>query len=123
MFQYPIPDHTLAEWKANIAVDSYMPTMFARATALSLKESIDSPTGHISPEGNRETSEDNKIHILELANTLQDMLGEAMATTTAMFPHKVAPPPPGALFHAISGLNRFDMTSPKFDDGQRQCAV
>ena len=64
MFQYPIPEHTLAEWKAKISVDSYMPTMFARATALSLKESIYSPTGHISPEGNRETSEDTKTHIL-----------------------------------------------------------
>ena len=55
MFQYPIPEHTLAEWKAKVAVDSYMPTMFARATALSLKESIDLPTDQISTAGKRET--------------------------------------------------------------------
>ena len=102
MFQYPIPEHTLAEWKANISVDSYMPTMFARATALSLKDSIDSPTGHISPEGNLETSEDTNIHILELANTLQDILGEAMATATTLFPHKVAPPHQGHPYTSLA---------------------
>jgi hypothetical protein len=67
--------------------------MLARAIALSLMDSIEFPTGHISPEGNRETSQDTKIDILELANTLQDILGEAMATATTMFPHKVTPPP------------------------------
>jgi hypothetical protein len=67
--------------------------MFARATYLSLMDSIDLPTGHVSAAGNRETSQDTKTHILELANTLQDILGEAMATATTMFPHKVAPPP------------------------------
>ena len=74
-------------------MDSYTPTMIVRATALSLMDSIEFPTGHISPEGNRETSQGTKIHILELANTLQDILGESMATATTMFPHKVAPPP------------------------------
>jgi hypothetical protein len=93
MFKYPIPEHTLEEWKSKVAVDSHTATMLARATALSLMDSIEFPTGLISPEGNRETSQDTKTHILELANTLQDILGEAMATTTTMFPHKVAPPP------------------------------
>ncbi len=95
MFHYPVPEHTLDEWKSKIAVDSYTPTMLARATALSLMNSLEFPTGHISPKGNRETSHDTKIHILELAYTLQDILVEAMATATNMFPHKVAPPPTG----------------------------
>ncbi len=73
-------------------MDSYTPTMLARATALSLVDSIEFPTGHISPEGNKETSQDTKTHILELANTLQDIIGEAMVTATTMFPHKAAPP-------------------------------
>jgi hypothetical protein len=55
MFQYPVPEHTLDEWKSKVAVDSYTPTMLARATALFLMDSIEFPTGHISPEGNRET--------------------------------------------------------------------
>ncbi len=106
MLHYPIQEHTLTEWKAKIAVDSYIPTRFARATALSLKESIDLPTGHISTVGNRETSHDTKTHILELANTLHDILGEAMATATAMFPHKRHPLQPRALFQATSGQTR-----------------
>ena len=61
--------------------------MLAKATALSLKDSLKSPTWAISPEGNKEISQDTKTHILELANTLQDILGEAMDTAKAMFPH------------------------------------
>jgi hypothetical protein len=93
MFQCPIPEHTLEEWKSKVTVDSYAAIMLARATALSLKDSLKSPTRAISPKGNKEISQDTKTHILELANTLQDILGEAMDTATAMFPHKAAPPP------------------------------
>ncbi len=75
-----------------MAVESHTATMLARATAHSLMDSIEFRTELISSEGNRETSQDNNTHILELANTLQDILGEAMATATTMFPHKVAPP-------------------------------
>jgi hypothetical protein len=70
MFQYPIPEHTIEEWKSKVTVDSYIAIMLARATALSLKDSLEFPTRAISPEGNRETSQDTKTHILELANTL-----------------------------------------------------
>ena len=94
MFQYPIQEHTLDEWKSKVAVDSHTATTLAKATALSLMTLIEFPTGPISPEGTRETSQDTKTHILELANTLQDILGEAMDTATTMFPYKVAPPPP-----------------------------
>ena len=87
MFQYPIIEHTLEEWKSKVAVDTYTATILARATTLSLKDSIEFPTGAIS-------SQNTTSHILELANTLQDILGEAMDLTTTMFPHKVAPPPP-----------------------------
>jgi hypothetical protein len=93
MFQYPIPEHTLEEWKSRVMVDSYTALMLARATALSLKDSLEFPSGAISLEGNRETSQDTKAHILELASTLQDILGGAMDTASAMFPHKAAPPP------------------------------
>ncbi len=93
MFQYPIPEHTLEDWKSKVTVDSYTAIMLARATTLSLKDSFEFPTGAISPEGNREPSRDTKTHILELANTLQDILGEAMDTATTMFPHKAVPPP------------------------------
>ena len=106
MFQYPIPEHTLAEWQTKVAVDSHTATMLARATALSLMDSIEFPTMPISLEGNRETSQDTKTHILELVNTLQDILGEAMATATIMFPHKMAPPHLGARSHATFGLSR-----------------
>jgi hypothetical protein len=93
MFQYPIPEHTLEEWKSKVTVDFYTDIMLARATTLSLKGSLESPTGAISPEDNKETSQNTKTHILELANTLQDILGKAMDTATAMFPRKAAPPP------------------------------
>ena len=56
MFQYPIPEHTLEEWKSEVTVDNYTTIMLARATALSLKESLEFPIGDISPKGNRETS-------------------------------------------------------------------
>jgi len=79
-------------------------------------DSLEFPTGHISLEGNKENSQDTKIHILELANTPQDILGEAMATATTMFPHKVAPPPtrgtlprhlwPNSVRHDISEIRR-----------------
>ena len=70
LFRYPIPEHTLAEWKSRVTVDNYTAIMLARATALSLQASIEFPSGSISPEGNRETSTDTRTHILELANTL-----------------------------------------------------
>ena len=106
MFQYPIPEHTLEECKSKVAVNSYTATILTRDTTLSLMDSIEFPNETISPEGNRETSQDSKTHILELANTLQDILGDAMNTATIMFPHKVAPPPLGARSHATSGLTR-----------------
>jgi hypothetical protein len=89
---------------------------FARATALSLKASLELPIGAISQEGNRETTQDTKTHILELANTLQDILGGAMDTATAMFPHKAAPPPskgtlprhlwPNSVRHDVAKIRR-----------------
>ncbi len=85
----------MEEWKSKVTVDSYNAIMLARATALSLKDSLEFPTGAISLEGNRETSYDAKTRILELANTIQDILGEAMDTATAMFPYKAALPPSG----------------------------
>jgi hypothetical protein len=116
MFQYPIPEHTLEECKSKVTVDSYTAIMFARATALSLKDSLEFPTGAISLEVNKETSQDTKTHILELANTLQDILGEAMDTVTTMFPHKAAPPPsrgtlprylwPNSLRHDVAEIRR-----------------
>ena len=92
MFQYPIPEHTLETWKSKVTIDSFTAIMLAKATALSLKDSLEFPSGAISPEGVRETSQDTKTHILELANTLQDILGEAMDTATTMFPHKAVLP-------------------------------
>ncbi len=116
MFQYPIPEHTLEEWKSKVTVYSYTTIMLARATALSLKGSLESPTGTISLEGNKETSQDTKTHILELANILQEILGEAMDTATAMFPHKEAPPPsrgtlprhlwPSSVRHDVAKIRR-----------------
>jgi hypothetical protein len=65
-----LAEDTLDEWKSTVMVDSYTDVMLARATALSLKDSLEFPSGAISPEGNRETSQDTKTHILELASTL-----------------------------------------------------
>ena len=53
MFQCPIPEHTLEEWKSKVTVDTYTATMLARATALTLKDSLEFPVGAISPEGNK----------------------------------------------------------------------
>ena len=36
ILRYPIPEHTLEEWKTKVAVDSYIPTLLAKAMALSL---------------------------------------------------------------------------------------
>ena len=93
MFQYPIPEHTLEEWKSRVTVDSYAAITLARATALSLNDSLEFPTGAISPKGTREISQDTTTHLFDLANTLQVIIGETMDTATAMFPHKSAPPP------------------------------
>ncbi len=43
MFQYPIPDHTLETWKSKVMTDSYTAIMLAKATALSLRESLEFP--------------------------------------------------------------------------------
>ena len=70
MFQYPILEHTLEEWKSKATVNNYTAIMFARATALSLKDSLELPSRTISTEDNMETSRDTKTHIHEIANTL-----------------------------------------------------
>ena len=90
--------------------------MLAKATALSLRDSLEFPSGAISPDGVREISQDTKTHIIELANTLQDILGEAMDTASAMFPHKKTPPPsrgalprhlwPNSVRHDITEIRR-----------------
>ena len=104
-------------------MDSYTSTMIARATARSPMDSIEFPTEKISPEGNKETSQDTRIHILDLANILQDILGVAMATATTMFPQRVAPPPqPGALCHVTFRLTRLDLMSQNSAGKQRQSA-
>ena len=116
MFQYPIPEHTLEERKSKVSVDSHTVVMFARATALSLKDSLDYTNGDISPMGKKEISQDTRTHILELANTLQDILGEAMDTAKSMFPHKATPPPsrgtlprhlwPNTVSHDVAEIRR-----------------
>jgi hypothetical protein len=116
MFQYPIPDHTLEAWKSKVTIDSYTAIMLAKATALSLRDSLEFPSGTISPEGVREVSQDTKTHIIELANTLQDILGEAMDTASAMFPHKKSPSPtrgtlprhlwPNSVRHDVTEIRR-----------------
>ncbi len=40
MFQYPIPDRTLQEWKFNVAVDSYASISITKAMAGSLLDSM-----------------------------------------------------------------------------------
>ena len=97
-------------------VDSYSTISLARATGLSLNDSLEFSTGTISPEGNRDISQDTRSHILELANTLQDILGEALDTAKAMFPHKAAPPPtrgtlprhlwPNSVRHDVAEIRR-----------------
>jgi len=57
---------------------------------LSLLDSLEIPTETISPDGQRKISHDTSTHILNLANHLQSILGEAMDKATAMFPHRAA---------------------------------
>jgi hypothetical protein len=100
-------------------VDSYTAIMLARATALSLKDSIESPTGAISPEGNRETSHDTRTHILEFATTLQDILGKAVDTATATFPRKATLPPSKGTLPRQLWSNSVHTMSLKYAAGRR----
>ena len=92
MFQYPIPEHTLEEWKARMAVDSHSVTTLAKVMGLSLLDSLDFYFGGTVPQGHREMSQDT-TPILDLTNHLQSILGEAINTATTMFPHGTAPAP------------------------------
>ena len=51
MFQYPIPEHTLETWKSKVTIDSFAAILLAKATALSLKDSLEFSSGVISLEG------------------------------------------------------------------------
>jgi hypothetical protein len=116
MFQYPIPEHALEEWKSRVAVDSHSATILAKAMALSLLDSLEFPFGEISPEGHRETSQDTTAHVLDLATHLQSILGEVMDMASIMFPHRTAPSPsrstlphhiwPNSARHDVANIRR-----------------
>jgi len=116
MFQYPIPEHTLEEWKAQVAVDSHSSTTLAKAMTLSLLDSLDSSPVEISPQGHKEMSQITTAHILDLANHLQSIPWEAMDTATSMFPHRIAPAPsrntlsrhlwPNSVRHDVANIRR-----------------
>jgi hypothetical protein len=88
MFIYTIPEHTLAEWKAQVIVDSQSHISLAIATVnaiLASLENIAPPPNLVEPTHH---SLGGKESILSLANDLQNMLGDAMALATSMFPKK-----------------------------------
>ena len=76
-----------------MAVDSYTSTLLAKAMALSLIDSLSLPSGYHPLEGYKEPSQETMASILRLAKDLQAILGEAMDTTTAIFPHRISSAP------------------------------
>jgi len=92
MSQHPIPEDTLEEWKSEVAVGSYTPTLLATAIDRSLQDSLSLPTGEDLLERSREPLLDTIASILDLADDLQAILGEKIDTATAMFSHQPSPP-------------------------------
>ena len=70
MFRYPIPEHTLADWKARAVVDAHSAPALAKAMALSLLDSLDSSPMETSPQVKRKRSQSTTARIMDLANHL-----------------------------------------------------
>jgi hypothetical protein len=49
-FKYPIPSHSLAEWKARVVVDSHSPTTLAIATANAIVRNPEDGMNIATPE-------------------------------------------------------------------------
>jgi hypothetical protein len=96
---YPIPSHTLAAWKSQVAVDSHSPTSLTLATAnviLTGLEDTPSPFTTADLTGPRLGDRDS---ILSLATYLQNIFGEAMHMAMNMFPLKAGTPGKGNTLH------------------------
>jgi hypothetical protein len=93
LFQYPIPEPILHGWKAKVTVDSYAATSLAKAMGHSLLASLGHGPGNI-PTGGTLDTQCIASAVVGLANDIQAILGDALTTATAMFPHK-PPAKPG----------------------------
>jgi hypothetical protein len=71
-----------------VAVDSYISTYLAEAMVISLLDSVSLSSRDHPLAEYIEPSEGTTASILGLGNDIQAILGEAMATATAMFPHR-----------------------------------
>ena len=93
-FKYPVPSHSLDEWKAKVAVDSHSPIHLTIATAhailSSLADGVPTVTHATTSQqlGGRES-------ILSLASYLHQILDDAMSLATTLFPLKANTPRKG----------------------------
>ena len=87
VFPYPIPEHTLEEWKSIVTVNSYISISISTAMVCTLLKSMstDDANGHTDPPMNPQVE---GLVVLCLANDLKSILGESMDTATAMIPQK-----------------------------------
>jgi hypothetical protein len=93
LFQYPIPKPILQGWKAKVMVKSHAATSLAKAIGHSLLASL----GHGSKSIPTSDATDPcciASSIVDLANDIQAILMDSVATGTDMFPHK-PPAKPG----------------------------
>ena len=102
MFKQPIPPHSLAAWKTQVAVDSHSPTSLAIATANANLRSLGDGTNTTTPVNIAGHHLSGRDSILSFATDLQSILGDAMDMATTMFPLKATTPCKGqTLLHHL----------------------
>jgi hypothetical protein len=85
MFKYPIPPHSLAAWKIQVAVDSHSPTYLAIATANAILNSLEDSTPKSKPATTPGQHLGGRWSIFSLAADLKNTLGNAVDMPKTMF--------------------------------------
>ena len=88
-FRYPIPEHSLDAWKSKVAIDSHGAIALAVATGHALLASLPPHTSG-SQSDPRSDTQIPGLDILDLANDIQTILGDALTEATKIFPLKTA---------------------------------
>ena len=88
-FRYPIPEHSLDAWKSKIAIDSHGAIALAVATGHALLASLPPHTSGSQSDPRLDTQIPG-LDILDLANDIQTILGDALTEATKIFPLKTA---------------------------------
>jgi hypothetical protein len=95
MFKYPIPPHSRAALKTQVAVDSHFPTSQAITTTSAILNSLGDSTTTQNPANIARHHLGVRESILSLVADLQNILGDAMDMATTMFPLKAPIPRKG----------------------------